>query len=648
MTAKILFNSPTPELSALCREIAASLKLDVEVIEGVFEQAAKFAHDATRKNPSIEVVISRDATARVIEQAVDLPVVHLAPTDTDYFYAIRQARQHGRRIGVLLYQREARDFEVAWFTELLNCSVQVFPYNDHSQFQAQVAWAQASGIRVLVMRSAYGAEIADQAGMLGIVVHTGRKAVVQALERATAVTRARQQEREKGQLFQTILDHVYDGVLAVNRQGLISLCNAVAARMLGIQQGATVDGASSVLSRLLEDYSPRRGYMLEVGDKRIIANRASIEIGKETVGTAVTFQDITKVQRMEEQIRKELYTQGLVAKYTLDSIIGSSRSMHSVLTKAREIASFEGTTVLIVGESGTGKELLAQGIHSLSPVRNRGPFVAINCAALPQSLLESELFGYESGAFTGARKGGKPGLFELAHGGTIFLDEIGKVSLDLQARLLRVLQERQVMRIGGDRVLPVDIRVIAASNENLLQAIQDNTFRADLYYRLNILRLTVPSLRERKDDIPLLVEHFLRRAQKKYGTAKRPSERLMTWFLDYHWPGNVRELDNILERYTIWSRFMDDDAFLAELESEVGSAPAPASGGEKLSIDLGSMDAMERQILEQAIDRVGGNRTYLARVLGISRTTLWNKLKYIHVSEEAEKEFPNASDLERT
>lgn len=643
MTAKILFNSPTPELSALCREVAASIKVDVDVIEGVFEQGANLARKAICKNPDIEVVISRDATARAIEQAVDLPIIHLAPTDSDYFYAIRQARQHGKQIGLLAYQREAHDFEVAWFTELLGCTVQVFPYNDHSQFQAQIAWAQAAGMRVLVMRSAYGAEIARQAGMLGIVVHTGRKAVVQALERATTVIRARQQEREKGQLFQTILDHVYDGVVAVNQHGLISLCNPVAGKMLGIQQDSTVDTDSSVLKKLLEDYKPRRGYMLEVGNQRILANRASIDIGKETVGTVVTFQDITKIQRMEEQIRKELYSQGLIAKYTLDKIIGGSRSMHTVLTKAREIASFDGTTVLIIGESGTGKELLAQGIHNSSPTRKTGPFVAINCAALPQSLLESELFGYESGAFTGARKGGKPGLFELAHRGTIFLDEIGKVSLDLQARLLRVLQERQVMRVGGDRVLPVDIRVIAASNENLLQAIQDNKFRADLYYRLNILRLTVPSLRDRRDDIPLLVEHFLQKSQNMYETTRHPSENLMAWFCEYHWPGNVRELDNILERYVIWSRFMDDDAFLAELEAEVGSAPTPL-GGDKLAIDLASMEVMERQILEQAIHRVGGNRTSLARILGISRTTLWNKLKLLHEGSDPETLSPESPD----
>lgn len=232
-------------------------------------------------------------------------------------------------------------------------------------------------------------------------------------------------------------------------------------------------------------------------------------------------------------------------------------------------------------------------------------------------------------------------MFELAHGGTIFLDEIGKVSLDLQARLLRVLQERQVMRIGGDRVLPVDIRIIAASNEDLLRAIQNNNFRTDLYYRLNILRLNVPSLRERRDDIPLLAGHFIQKKQGIYGKTRNPSEKLMTWFSEYNWPGNVRELDNILERYVIWSRFLDDEAFLAELKTEVGQASVPLTGS-KLMIDLASMDAMERQILEQAIHQVGGNRSSLARILGISRTTLWNKLKAFQSTGES-GELPYAS-----
>lgn len=629
MPAKILFNSPTPELTVLCREVVAGLKIEVEVIEGVFDEGAELVRQAVSRNPGIEVLISRDATSACIQKVMDLPVVQIAPTDSDYFSALRKAREHGQRIGMLAYQQDAKDLDLAWLSGLLHSKIEVFPYVDREQFQAQIAWAGALGIQVMVMRGALGARLARKAGMVGVVVQTRRNAVVQALERAATVIQARKQEREKSKVLQTIMDHVYDGVIAVDKSGNITLCNLVARRMLGIDAGVVIDGGPPALSRFLEDRERRQGFLLTVANQRVVANRAPIEVDGETVGTVVTFQNVIKIQRMEERVRKELYSQGLVAKYSLDEIIGHSPLMQAALVKARAIASIDGT-VLLIGESGTGKELFAQGIHSASTSRKNGPFVAVNCAALPETLLESELFGYESGAFTGARKGGKSGLFELAHGGTIFLDEIGTVPLDLQTRLLRVLQERQVMRIGSERLLPIDIRVIAASNENLNRAISENRFRRDLYYRLNILRLSIPSLRDRRDDIPLLVEHFLQRTQEAPGTTvRRPSQRLQEWFYNYHWLGNVRELENILERYVVWSRFMDDADFLRELESETETSRAP-QGGEKLTIDLASMDAMEKQIFEQAMERVGGNRAALARILGISRTTIWHKLKRVN------------------
>lgn len=628
MPAKILFNSPTPELTLLCRELAAELNIEVDVIEGVFDEGERLARQAVLRNPGIEVVISRDATARCIQKALDLPVVMMAPADSDYYTALREARGFGQRIGLLAYQQDAHGLDLSWLAGLLNSKIEVFAYADREQFQAQIAWAGAGGTQVMVMRGALGAKLARKAGMVGVVVQTRRMTVIQALERAETIIQARQMEREKNKVLKTIMDHVYDGVIAINGSGNVTLCNPVAQCMLGIGAGGEIDADSSVLRQFLEDCKPRQGFLLTVANQQIIANRAPIEIDGKLVGTVVTFQDVTKIQRMEELVRKELYSHGLVAKYTLNEIIGHGPLMQVALVKAREIASIDGT-VLLIGESGTGKELFAQGIHCASEFRKKGPFVAVNCAALPQSLLESELFGYESGAFTGARKGGKPGLFELAHGGTIFLDEISTVPLDLQARLLRVLQERQVMRIGSDRVLPVDIRVIAASNENLTQAIADNRFRGDLYYRLNILRLAIPSLRDRRDDIPFLVEHFLRRAQEAHGTTgRRPSQRLQKWFYEYSWPGNVRELENILERYVVWSRFMDDEDFLLEIESECGTSRI-TQGGEKLTIDLASMEAMEKQIVEQAMEHVGGNRAALARVLGISRTTLWHKLKQV-------------------
>ncbi|MBW7850330.1 MAG: sigma 54-interacting transcriptional regulator [Rhodospirillales bacterium] len=632
MPAQILFNSPTPELTSLCREVAASLQIEIEVIEGVFEEAADKARQAIARNPNIHVVISRDASARAIEAAVDLPIVHLAPTASDYFYALRQAREHGQRIGLVAYQQEARDLELSWFTELLGVDVRIFAYANPTQFQTQIAWAASSGMQVVVMRSARGARLAREVGLTGIVVQTNRQAVVQAMERATTVIKAMHQEWERSELLQTILDHVYDGVLAIGPDRKVTLCNHVAERTFGLRPGKVVDEGPSPLNNVLQDCSPRRNYLVELGSQKILASRATIAVGQKVVGTVVTFQDITKIQRMEERIRKEVYSQGLVARYSLDNIIGKSQPMRLAVTKAREIAGMD-ATVLIIGESGTGKELFAQGIHQASERRRNGPFVAINCAALPSNLLESELFGYEHGAFTGARKGGKPGLFELAHGGTIFLDEIGKISLDLQARLLRVLQERQVMRVGGDRVLPVDIRIIAASNDNLLSAVEEGNFRVDLYYRLNIIRLTVPPLRARREDIPLLATAFLERAGQVHGIpARTPSETLLAWLQTHHWPGNVRELENIMERYVVLSRVMDDRAFLDELRTEVTSTAVERTADSKLTVDLGPLAVMEQQILEQAIRRVGDNRAALARILGISRTTLWTKLKQANVA----------------
>ncbi|MBC7335917.1 MAG: sigma 54-interacting transcriptional regulator, partial [Clostridia bacterium] len=308
------------------------------------------------------------------------------------------------------------------------------------------------------------------------------------------------------------------GILAVDQQGRISLCNPVAAQVLGLpnkevlhQPLAEVTAHNPYLAKVYGDGRPAGGELHKLGDVSVVANRVPIRVGRETIGTVVTFQDVTRIIQLEAKIRRELYQKGLVARFTFEDIIGQSEAIREAVEKAKRYALTD-STVLLSGESGTGKELFAQSIHAFSR-RSGGPFVAVNCAALPENLLESELFGYEEGAFTGAKKGGKLGLFELAHGGTIFLDEIGEMTLPLQARLLRVLQEKEVMRLGGSRVIPVDVRVIAASNKNLQQAVQEGTFRADLFYRLNVLCLKVPPLRARKDDIPLLVDHFIKRYQ---------------------------------------------------------------------------------------------------------------------------------------
>jgi propionate catabolism operon transcriptional regulator len=296
------------------------------------------------------------------------------------------------------------------------------------------------------------------------------------------------------------------------------------------------------------------------------------------------------------------------------------------------------STVIVTGETGTGKEVFAQGIHNASTRRDR-PFVAMNCAAFPETLLESELFGYEEGAFTGSRRGGRAGLFEAAHTGTIFLDEVGDVPLSLQTRLLRVLQERQVLRLGSNDPTPVDVRVIAATNRDLRAAVEDGLFRADLFYRLNILPLHLPPLRERLDDVVVLAADLLHRALLRLGAAGLQAKLvslLEPRLKAYAWPGNVRELENVIERVAVF--FADRDAAappgdedLRAVLPELFAAPREPAAleGETAAGKASfreSRDAHDKAVIRRVLEECGGNQTEAARRLGIGRSTLWRKL----------------------
>jgi DNA-binding NtrC family response regulator len=302
------------------------------------------------------------------------------------------------------------------------------------------------------------------------------------------------------------------------------------------------------------------------------------------------------------------------------SIITRNRQMFGLLDLARTVANSK-APVLIHGESGTGKELFARFIHNQSSRRNKS-FVAVNCAALPEGLLESELFGHEKGAFTGAVSK-KLGKFELAMGGTILLDEISEMNIQLQAKLLRVLQESEVDRVGRRRPVSIDTRVISTTNQDIGMAIQTEKFRADLYYRLNVVPITLPPLRDRKDDIPLLADYFIKKYNKIDGrNVKGLTEDAARTLMRMHWPGNVRELENMMERAVLLcgGELIDKDALFA------GQGPEPAGLPELSSIAAGSLKEMEKRMILHALDQTNGNRTHAADILGISVRTLRNKL----------------------
>ena len=321
--------------------------------------------------------------------------------------------------------------------------------------------------------------------------------------------------------------------------------------------------------------------------------------------------------------REVLYLRSELASASgFGDIIGRHPEMVRIYERIAQVAQTS-ATVLITGESGTGKELIARAIHRQGPRRER-PFVAVNMAAIPEPLLESELFGHERGAFTGAYQK-KLGKFELAHGGTLFLDEVGTLRVDLQAKLLRVLQEREIERVGGTRTMKVDLRIIAATNANLRQAVKDRAFREDLYYRLNVVPLALPPLRERREDIPLLVDHFVQKYHRRFGKAVRGiSPGALPLLLDYDWPGNVRELENIIERSVALAT--GPVISLRDLPLDL-ALPDAAVRSEEPGLSLKeARERFERQFILRVLESVDWNQSRAARILGLHRNTLTARL----------------------
>lgn len=350
-----------------------------------------------------------------------------------------------------------------------------------------------------------------------------------------------EEQKLNSQLQSTFLA-VKDPVIACNEQGLITFINDVAVELFCPHESSIVGRPYTLLKEhgLLQPFFEQEGQedaLVTIEQKQFILSSQIIRSKNQRLGFVCTLKDVTEIQRL----RTQLALRGHTATYSFSDIKGKSQPLVQAIELSKKMAK-NNQTILLTGENGTGKELFAHAIHQHS-LRKNGPFVAINCASLPENLLESELFGYEDGAFTGARKGGKPGLFEQADGGTIFLDEVGDISPAIQVKLLRVLQEKQVIRVGGTGILAVDCRVVAATNRNLEDAIEQGEFREDLFYRLAVLPIHIPALRERATDIPLLIEDHL----EQQGIRKTWSDEVLELFFRHDWRGNIRELKNVVD-----------------------------------------------------------------------------------------------------
>ena len=439
-----------------------------------------------------------------------------------------------------------------------------------------------------------------------------------------------------------VLNSIHESILIINTQTMVCYVNDSYVKMFGVNRERIVGrylAKFEPLARIhdvLRTGQPITGDISHIysADLDVYADIVPLFQGDDLVGALALMKNVTELVRVNRELDhfKSLsqYLKGeLDSKEDLPapfrSVLGHDGAFVQVLRVAARAAQSD-VSVCIIGESGTGKEVLAEAIHYSSP-RASGPLVKINCAAIPENLLESELFGYETGAFTGAKVGGKPGKFELAEHGTIFLDEIGEMPLSMQVKLLRVLQEREVERVGGQKRIPLDFRLITATNRNLEEMVRRGEFREDLYYRINVIGLNIPPLRERRKDILVYAQIFLDEMSRQYGREFRFSAEAMSALEEYHWPGNVRELKNCIERAAVLTT--DDtipaDFFPKRTRRDTQGSRLPHPSNTYRLHDL--LDYTEREAIITALRMTGGNKTQAMQMLGVSRRSFYQKLE---------------------
>ncbi|MBM4762230.1 sigma 54-interacting transcriptional regulator [Bacillus sp. B15-48] len=446
-------------------------------------------------------------------------------------------------------------------------------------------------------------------------------------------------------MLEAIIQSSEEAISVVDENGNGILINRAYTRITGLTEEevigkpatADISEGESVHMRVLKTRRPVRGVAMRVGPnkKEVVVNVAPIIVDGKLKGSVGVIHDMSEIKSLNRELtRARQIIRTLEAKYTFQDIIGESEEMKIAIEQAR-LGAYTPATVLLRGESGTGKELFAHAIHNESD-RKFNKFIRVNCAAITESLLESELFGYEEGAFSGAKRGGKRGYFEEANNGSIFLDEIGELPANTQAKLLRVLQEKEIMRVGGTKAIPVNVRVIAATNTNLEKAIAKATFREDLYYRLNRMPIHIPSLRARKEDIPYLCGRLIQKINQDYGrNVSGVSQPAIMKLMQYEWPGNVRELENVLGRAIIFMKYHETQMEGIHLPEFVSNESYLASNGidkgegiEPLALQLKKYEA---KIITDTLEKLGGNKTLTAKSLGISVRSLYYKLEKLNL-----------------
>ncbi len=613
----IVVIAPHQEISDIVNEIGLP-DSEAGCIIARMEQGVLAARSSVEAGA--RVLVSRGLTYRMIVEALPLiPCVEIKVSGYDVLRAYSLAAKSSSRPAIVDRQ-EVVDGFVSIETILQSRSPAVkVSLKGRQEVRAAVETAVQAGADCIVGNQAVVQE-AQRRGLASLLVRSGQESVRTAMYTAQIILgRLRMQETNARQI-DTIINAVEYGILAINTQGEVTAINTEARRLLQRgKEGGTHETALIKKMLAVSQAGERRTGIIEKNgpQSEIVINFHPIVSQNLTVGLVATLQELQQLQDIEQITRRELVRRGRIAKHSFAEIQTQVPLMRRVVDDAIRFAAYD-SPLLILGETGVGKEYFAHAVHQASRRKN-GPFLAVNCASIPESILESELFGHSEGAFTGSRRGGKMGLFEQAHGGTIFLDEIGEMLEQCQVRLLRVLQEYEVYRLGDNRTIPVDIRVIAATNRDLWSLVKNRKFREDLYYRLEALTIEVPPLRERKADIDMFVHYFINHFNRLYsGAVSDIAADALRLLQEYDWPGNIRELQNIVGRLVALAAdsCITVDEVRRCLRRRMNEA-TPESG----------LRAAETAVIRQTLQETGGNKQLAANLLGISRATLWRKLK---------------------
>ena len=628
---EILFIVPYPEMRDTIATLLQRYSRRDEIVSRVIVSPVDYLDSADIG--SCDAIVARGYSARKLKkERPDVPVVEIEVSGYDVIASVQKARERfsPRTIAFIGFYNAFNGIKN--FAGIFDCDINVYIPKDVGDLHTMLHQALEDGCDTVI--GGYSAKkLAQEHGINAIGLRSGEESIGLALEEAVRAVEIIRQERIKAETHRIITQLVKNGIIYVDANGVIREDNMAARTMAccGLK-GRTLTEVfphmADSFAESLAEAKERTGQIKQLGDITVSLDCMPVVVRGQSAGVVISFQNVTRVQQLERQIRKKMHEKGLTAKYRFSDIVHESSIVGDCIETARRYAPLP-FNILVMGETGTGKELFAQSIHNES-VRKDGPFVAVNCAALPENLLESELFGYVEGAFTGTSKGGKAGLFELAHGGTLFLDEIAEIPVSVQGKLLRALQEREVRRIGADKVIAVDVRVISATNSDLRELATRGLFRRDLLYRLDVLTLSVPPLRARPDDIVPLFLFFLKRCCMLHSIpvpqmAPRALEPLQT----YEFIGNVRELRNIAARASVLHH--DPQRLTAEdVERALYPDTAPFSSLSQRNVGATGpifMEEEERRQTLQALADAGGKRGKAAEILGIDRTTLWRRLR---------------------